>query len=84
MLGFRYSDYLLLLFTSDGHLTLLHVCFAQVVKVDTPDKSDKNICYLLRWPGGWKLQSGTMTKFNTVSRPPVLLVRAVGVSVILT
>lgn len=51
-----------------------HCPLFQAVKVDTPDKADKSECYLMRWPGGWKLQSGTMTKFNTVSRPPVLLV----------
>lgn len=49
----------------------------QIVKVDTPDKADKSACYLMRWPGGWKLQNGTITKFNTVSRPPVLLVSPV-------
>jgi len=30
--------------------------------------------YLLRWPGGWKLQMGTITKFPTVTKSPVLLV----------
>eukprot|EP00879_Flechtneria_rotunda_P014431 GHRR01015079.1.p1 GENE.GHRR01015079.1~~GHRR01015079.1.p1 ORF type:complete len:701 (+),score=242.04 GHRR01015079.1:231-2333(+) len=42
------------------------------VKVDAPDKAGKTT-YLLRWPGGWKLQNGTITKFNTMIKPPVLL-----------
>jgi hypothetical protein len=46
-----------------------------LVKVDTPDKQSAAACYQLRWPGGWKLQSGTITKFPCVTKPPVLLVR---------
>jgi hypothetical protein len=46
-----------------------------LVKVDTPDKQSASACYQLRWPGGWKLQSGTITKFPCVTKPPVLLVR---------
>lgn len=51
------------------------------VKVDTPDKQSASACYQLRWPGGWKLQRGTITKFPCVTKPPVLLVswgRSVG------
>lgn len=52
---------------------------AGLVKVDMPHKSNAGSCYLLRWPGGWKLQSGTITKFHAVTKPPVLLVsRAAG------
>lgn len=43
------------------------------VKVDTPDKQSASACYQLRWPGGWKLQRGTITKFPCVTKPPVLL-----------
>ncbi|KAF6261522.1 sucrose-6F-phosphate phosphohydrolase-domain-containing protein [Scenedesmus sp. NREL 46B-D3] len=44
-----------------------------LVKVDTPDKQSASACYQLRWPGGWKLQKGTITKFPCVTKPPVLL-----------
>ncbi|KAF8054588.1 SPP2 [Scenedesmus sp. PABB004] len=45
-----------------------------VCKVDMPGKSSPSPCYTLRWPGGWKLQDGAVTKFNTVTAPPIMLV----------
>ncbi len=50
----------------------------ELCKVDGPPMRDgvrdqDAACYSLRWPGGWKLQDGVITKFATVTKPPVLL-----------
>jgi len=42
-------------------------------KEDRPRKGSPDAVYTMPWPGGWKLQNGTVTKFMRALDPPMLL-----------